>query len=87
MRRIRSYCLIHVVAGGVAEPEVQDTRALSRPSHRDTCRRDTCRTCARGAVTCFARWGTTKTTLDDVAREAGVSRATLYASSPAASRL
>lgn len=32
----------------------------------------------RAAVACFGRWGTTKTTLDDVAREAGISRATLY---------
>lgn len=27
---------------------------------------------------CIARWGLTKTTLDDVAREAGLSRATVY---------
>jgi AcrR family transcriptional regulator len=27
---------------------------------------------------CIARWGTAKTTLDDVAREAGCSRATIY---------
>ena len=30
------------------------------------------------ALTCLGRWGVAKTTLDDVAREAGVSRATLY---------
>jgi AcrR family transcriptional regulator len=30
------------------------------------------------ATTCIARWGVSKTTLDDVAREAGVSRATVY---------
>lgn len=30
------------------------------------------------ALTCVARWGLTKTTLDDVAREAGCSRATVY---------
>jgi AcrR family transcriptional regulator len=30
------------------------------------------------ALRCFARWGVTKTTLDDVAREAGYSRATVY---------
>ncbi len=30
------------------------------------------------ARTCIARFGVTKTTVDDVAREAGVSRATLY---------
>src|SRR3954451_23692641 len=30
------------------------------------------------ALRCFARWGVAKTTLDDVAREAGCSRATVY---------
>lgn len=30
------------------------------------------------AVRCIARWGLAKTTLDDVAREAGCSRATVY---------
>ncbi|KAA0234665.1 MAG: hypothetical protein JJLCMIEE_02229 [Acidimicrobiales bacterium] len=30
------------------------------------------------ALRCCARWGHTKTTLDDVAREAGISRATVY---------
>ena len=30
------------------------------------------------ALTCVARWGTEKTSLDDVARSAGVSRATVY---------
>lgn len=30
------------------------------------------------ALRCIARWGLTKTTLDDVAREAGLSRATVY---------
>ena len=30
------------------------------------------------ALRCIARWGVAKTTLDDVAREAGVSRATVY---------
>lgn len=30
------------------------------------------------ALACFARWGLAKTTLDDIAREAGVSRATIY---------
>jgi AcrR family transcriptional regulator len=31
-----------------------------------------------GALRCIARWGVTKTTLDDIAREAGCSRATVY---------
>jgi AcrR family transcriptional regulator len=30
------------------------------------------------AVTCIGRWGVRKTALDDIAREAGVSRATVY---------
>ena len=30
------------------------------------------------ALRCIARWGVAKTTLDDVAREAGISRATVY---------
>lgn len=30
------------------------------------------------ALACMARWGLTKTTLEDVAREAGCSRATIY---------
>lgn len=30
------------------------------------------------ALRCVARWGIAKTTLDDIAREAGVSRATVY---------
>jgi AcrR family transcriptional regulator len=31
-----------------------------------------------GALACIARWGMAKTTLDDIAREAGCSRATIY---------
>jgi AcrR family transcriptional regulator len=30
------------------------------------------------ALACFGRWGVAKTTLDDIAREAGCSRATIY---------
>jgi AcrR family transcriptional regulator len=30
------------------------------------------------ALRCFGRWGVAKTTLDDIAKEAGVSRATVY---------
>src|SRR5205809_45385 len=30
------------------------------------------------ALRCFARWGVDKTTLEDVARESGYSRATVY---------
>jgi len=33
---------------------------------------------ADAALACFSRWGVAKTTLEDIAREAGVSRATVY---------
>ena len=35
-----------------------------------------------GALRCVARWGLAKTTVEDVAREAGCSRATLYRAFP-----
>jgi AcrR family transcriptional regulator len=34
------------------------------------------------AVACIARWGVAKTSLDDIAREAGLSRATVYRTLP-----
>ena len=34
------------------------------------------------ALACFSRWGVAKTTLDDIARQAGVSRATIYRQFP-----
>ena len=37
---------------------------------------------ADAALRCVARWGLTKTTLEDVAREAGLSRATVYRALP-----
>ena len=37
---------------------------------------------ADAALRCIARWGLAKTTLEDVAREAGLSRATVYRSFP-----
>ena len=36
----------------------------------------------RAALRCIARWGVAKTTLDDIAREAGCSRATVYRTFP-----
>lgn len=40
------------------------------------------RTLVDAAVRCIARWGLAKTTLDDIAREAGRSRATVYRQLP-----
>jgi AcrR family transcriptional regulator len=37
---------------------------------------------AEAALRCIARWGLAKTTLEDVAREAGLSRATVYRAFP-----
>ena len=37
---------------------------------------------AEAALRCIARWGVSKTTLEDVAREAGLSRATVYRALP-----
>jgi AcrR family transcriptional regulator len=34
------------------------------------------------ALACIARWGVAKTTLDDIARQAGISRATVYRAFP-----
>jgi AcrR family transcriptional regulator len=45
-------------------------RAPVAPSHEDRI--------TAAALRCIARWGVAKTTLDDVAREAGISRATVY---------
>ncbi len=39
-----------------------------------------------GALVCIARWGMAKTTLDDIAREAGCSRATIYRLFPGGKR-
>ena len=39
-----------------------------------------------GALRCIARWGVAKTTLDDIAREAGCSRATIYRLFPGGKR-
>ncbi|HEX9969528.1 MAG TPA: TetR/AcrR family transcriptional regulator [Acidimicrobiales bacterium] len=52
----------------VLAPQVED-----RPAHAAHTDR-----IADAALRCISRWGVSKTTLDDVAREAGVSRATVY---------
>jgi AcrR family transcriptional regulator len=55
---------------GPAVPHGADDRSCSRVRLVD------------GALACLARQGTAKTTVDDIAREAGLSRATLYRTFP-----
>jgi len=59
-------------AGATVEPNgaltVFDRPALGGAEHR----------VVTATLSCIGRWGLAKTTLDDVAREAGVSRATVY---------
>ncbi len=59
-------------AGAIVEPTgaltVFDRPALGGAEHR----------VVTATLSCIGRWGLAKTTLDDVAREAGVSRATVY---------
>jgi AcrR family transcriptional regulator len=47
-------------------------------SSRYPAARDAERPLVEAALRCVARWGVRKTSLDDIAREAGVSRATVY---------
>ncbi|HBX78186.1 MAG TPA: hypothetical protein DEG43_11095 [Acidimicrobiaceae bacterium] len=70
MRRIGSYCLTMAVGAqhvGAAHSIAQPIEGLTLEDR-----------VLDAAEECCARWGITKTTIDDVAREAGVSRATIY---------
>ena len=67
----RSGVLSHRMAVVEADPTVADPRSPD-PDASMT------RRAAAALLTCIARYGLAKTTLDDVAREAGCSRATLY---------
>jgi len=82
---------LHLVAGtGPAEGPATDPSgaATIRPElgvvkHLGTDDRSTQRVrVVDAALRCLARQGTVKTTVDDVAREAGISRATLYRAFP-----
>ncbi|MGZ4677452.1 MAG: TetR/AcrR family transcriptional regulator [Acidimicrobiia bacterium] len=55
-----------------------DLREPDRHTDRDPVADDARARIADAAVTCWSRVGLAKTTLDDVAREAGCSRATVY---------
>ena len=72
MRQIRAYCLSVVVVG---EARARQRRAGAPGRTAGDRPRDASPT---APWSCIARWGTAKTTLDDIAREAGCSRATIY---------
>jgi AcrR family transcriptional regulator len=59
---------LRVVGEGPAQPGVPDAEAAS--PHRGRV--------VDATLFCLARYGTAKTTVDDIAREAGLSRATIY---------
>lgn len=64
-----------VLAPVVPFVEVDDERA--RPEAESADER-----VLRAALVCFARWGIAKSTAEDIAREAGISRATVYRAFP-----
>ena len=51
----------------VADPRQPDSRPVAQEAR-----------VIEAALRCIGRWGTAKTTIDDIAREAGCSRATIY---------
>lgn len=58
------------ITGGVRSVEGVPGRTLAAPTTEAPI--------AAALLACTARWGLAKTTIDDIAREAGVSRATVY---------
>lgn len=76
MRRFLSYCLTMHGAGGSAATSVEGLEAatIAPPELRVRI--------IAGALTCFGRWGLAKTTLDDIARAGGCSRASVYRTFP-----
>ena len=77
MRQSRAYCLGVAVVGEARPSEVADARPARLPAASRI---------TAGALACIARWGMAKTTLDDIAREAGCSRATIYRLFPGGKR-
>ncbi|HMD45096.1 MAG TPA: TetR/AcrR family transcriptional regulator [Acidimicrobiales bacterium] len=66
-----------------APGDVAETRPLGTVHHLGADDRSSTRVrVVDGALACLAVHGTAKTTVDDIAREAGISRATLYRSFP-----
>jgi AcrR family transcriptional regulator len=70
------------VAGTATPPADPEALAAASWAQRYQTADDLERRLVAAGVRCVARWGLAKTSLDDVAREAGVSRATVYRSFP-----
>lgn len=65
MRQIQCYCLTEMRSLLAPDPRLADETSTEARVRDAT-------------LACVARWGLGKTTLDDIARESGVSRATIY---------
>lgn len=72
LRQIRSYCLNHM--GAILT--IDANRATPATADGTEAR------VHAATLACIARFGLTKTTLDDIARESGISRATIYRTFP-----
>ncbi len=77
LKRNQAYCLVMVMAAGVVEWAPEAAGLLRAPSETGIRAR-----AVQATLRCLARYGASKTTIDDVAREAGYSRATLYRAFP-----
>lgn len=64
--------------GGAHDPVVGSAAELSAPSSLPASTASTEDRIAEALLACIGRWGLAKTTVEDIARQAGVSRATVY---------
>lgn len=64
--------------GGAHDPALASIADLSPPSSLPTSTASSEDRIAAALLVCIGRWGLAKTTVEDIARQAGVSRATVY---------
>jgi AcrR family transcriptional regulator len=83
MRQIAAYCLIVMRTGdALLDPSAPPAGDGTAPSVVPEPDGSLAHRILAGLDACIDRWGWAKTTVDDVAREAGVSRATVYREFP-----